>query len=246
MTISPDVLDDLSLFKEWIMDKQPHIVKSFENEIDTLNETIATMATACCDQMAAMKKALLNGDPHIADKVVTGDWYINDLQLKIEQSAVQILARRQPLAQDLRHILTAMKISHELERIGDYAANVAKQWALLSKTPSAGSMKMIIEMVDVAGDMLRESIDAFLNFNIQKAMDVWHQDDKIDAIYASLMLFVKSEMAGGGESIECGTQLISMARCCERTGDHITNIAEEIFYMATGDNFSSHDSYEGA
>ena len=152
--------------------------------------------------MTAMKKALLNGDTHMADKVVTGDCHINDLQLKIEQAAVQMLARRQPLAQDLRLILTAMKISHELERIGDYAANVAKQLALFSKTPPADAMKMIMDMVDVAVDMLKGAIDAFLDFNIQKAMAVWRQDDEINAIYASLMILVKNGMAAGKESIE--------------------------------------------
>ena len=228
------------------MHNQPHSVRSYDEEIKGLNLLVITMATACSKQLMEMKQALASRDGIIGRDVAAKDEHINELHQKIENMAIRILARRQPLAQDLRHVLTVMKISRELERIGDYAANVAKRVDSLSRNTFEAPERMLIEMAETANRMLGKAIEAFLHFDVDTALSVWHMDDEIDADYASIIKLVQLEMTSDKERITEGTQLNYMARCLERCGDHIINMTEEIYFMTTGKNFSSHVAPENA
>ena len=226
------------------MDNQRHSVRSYDEELKGLNQLVITMATACSKQLMEMKQALASRDDKIGKDIVAKDEFINELHQEIENTAIKILARRQPLAQDLRHVLTVIKISRELERIGDYAANVAKRVGHLSKNTYEAPERMLIVMAETADIMLGKAIEAFLHFDVDTSLSVWNMDDEIDTAYASILKLVQEEMASDKKRITEGTQLNYMARCLERIGDHIINMAEEIYFMTTGKNFSSHGAPE--
>lgn len=218
---------------------QEHIVKTFDIEITKLKESIMTMAKECEHQLEKAVQALKLMDHTLAEKVVKTDETINALQREIEEQAVTFLATRQPLAVDLRQLLAVMRIASELERIGDYSANVAKRVMLLSNTPPKDSQDLIIAMANTGRVMLHDAIMAFLMLDLDKAVEVWNKDDEIDANYIQLLSQVKSVMKEKLEQVEVddGTHLMFIARCCERIGDHVTNIAEDIYYIISGKNF---------
>lgn len=216
---------------------QDHIVKSFDIEIAQLKEAITAMAKKCENQLEKAVQALEIMDHTLALKVVSADETINECQRNIEEKSVEFLARRQPLAVDLRQLLCVMKIASELERIGDYAANIAKRVTMLSKAPSKEIKQLIISMANTGRIMLHDATMAFLMLNVEKAVEVWNKDDEIDADYIKFMTLLKQKMQEKTDMVEDGTQLMYMGRGCERIGDHITNITEDIYYIISGKNF---------
>lgn len=216
---------------------QEHIVKTFDIEITKLKESIMTMAKKCEHQLEKSIQALKLMDHTLAEKVVKADETINGLQREIEEQAVTFLATRQPLAVDLRQLLAVMRIASELERIADYAANVAKRVTLLSQPPTLELQDLIISMANTGRVMLHDAIMAFLMLDLDKAVQVWEKDDEIDANYTQTLSRIKLKMQEETQMVEDGTHLIFIARCCERIGDHVTNIAEDIYYIISGKNF---------
>lgn len=216
---------------------QNHIVKAFDGEIDNLDKKIIALAKSCENQLAGATRALKNLDISLAKKIVKKDAKVNSLHREIEEDAVRFIAKRQPMAVDLRHLLSAMKISSELERIGDYAANVAKRVMHISSAPSPEAIALIIEMAEICDVMIRDAKDAFVLLDIKKAVAVWKMDDEVDSKFARLMSLVRRQMQADTRTVGDGTQLIFMGRCCERIGDHITNIAEDIYFISTGQNY---------
>lgn len=216
---------------------QGHIVKAFDAEVENLNKKIIAMAKSCEGQLSRATKAFSKLDTDLAEKVIKKDDHINRLQREIEDNSVQLLAKRQPMAADLRHLLSVMKIASELERIGDYAANVAKRVTKLTDISFKEPVDLIVEMANICSRMINDAIDAFLDFDIEKSVAIWHRDDEIDEKFAGMMILARQRMQDKKDDIEDCTQLIFMGKCCERIGDHITNIAEDIYYMATGENY---------
>lgn len=213
---------------------QKHIVKAFDAEIDDLNKKVTAMGKACEEQIVKAVNALGSMDTALAQSVVKQDKVINQLQRGIEERSVSLLTRRHPLAGDLRHLLSVMKIASELERIGDYAANMAKRILALSLSPGQEPIDLIVDMADISRTMIHDVMDAFLNMDVEKAVKVWQTDNLIDRKFARMMAMVRKQMQEKTDQIDDGTQFIFMGRCCERIGDHITNIAEDVYYMATG------------
>ncbi len=216
---------------------QEHIVKSFDAQIDALNRKIEETAKACESQLSSAAQAFEYVDKDLAKSIVKKDDNINRLQREIEDACVRLLALRQPMAADLRYLLSCMKIASELERIGDYAANISKRVTELSETPSKEPSDLILEMIQLCNRMLKNSMDAFFNADAQNAVKVWHKDDEIDRKFARMMTCVRSQMQDEKDLLDNSTQLIFVGRCCERIGDHITNIAEDIYFMVTGRNY---------
>jgi len=217
---------------------QNHIVKAFDGEIDNLDNKITTLAKRCGKQLAGATKALNNLDISLAKNVIKEDAQINSLQREIEDEVVKFIAKRQPMAVDLRHLLSVMKIASELERIGDYAANVAKRVLhLTSSSSSREAIDLILEMARTCQVMILDVKEAFSLLDTQKAVAVWQMDDEIDSKFARLMSLVRTQMQENKDAVGDGTQLIFMGRCCERIGDHITNIAENIYFISTGQNY---------
>jgi len=194
------------------------------------------MARACENQLSEAISSLESLNSELACEVIEKDKIINAFHREIEGTIVDILAKRQPVAVDLRYLLSAIKISTELERIGDYAANIAKRVTRLSNDLFRDPMDLILEMATICQEMLIRAIEAFLSLDTKKASDVWDRDQDVDRKFARMMTQIRVKMQEKSEAIDNMTQLIFIGRCCERIGDHITNIAEDIIYIATGQN----------
>lgn len=214
-----------------------HIVRAFDEEIKGLNQRIADMAGLCEDQLARATEAFRNLDKTLAAAVVADDEKVNQAQTNVEEESVRILAKRAPVAVDLRHLLSAMRIASKIERIADYAANIGRQVTELSQAPAQEAADLIIDMAEICRTMLRDAVDAFLDMDTDKAEAVWKRDDEVDRKFARMMRFVRRQMQDEANAIADGTQLIFIGRFCERIGDHITNISEDIYYTKTGQSY---------
>lgn len=216
---------------------QEHIVRSFDEQITTLKEKIKQTSEACDRQLAGSARAVEQFDTELAKAVIEKDTAINRLQNEIEEESVRIIGLRQPMATDLRFLLACMKIASELERIADYAANISKRVGELKQPPDKEPVEIILEMIGLCSAMLQAVVEAFLASQADKAVEVWHKDDDVDRKFARMMTLLRNWTQDAGKNVEDITQLMFIGRCCERIGDHITNIAEDTYYMATGKSF---------
>ena len=173
-----------------------------------------------------------------ADVIIVCDEKVNVLQQEVEEHSIRILATRQPMAQDLRYVIAGLKVASELERIADYAANIARHISDLDHQLDIDHpIASIIEMVELTKGMLADIMVAFSKVDAQRAIAVWHRDDQIDQIYAGLLSDLRARMSEDPGNIRSYTGLIFIARCCERIGDHITNIAENVHYIVHGKTY---------
>jgi phosphate transport system protein len=215
-----------------------HTVKSYDADLDLLKAKISEMGREVEDQIAKANQALLNRDNGLAELVKISDEKVNVLQQESEELGVRILATRQPLAQDLRNVIASLKMASELERIADYAANIAGYISDLDRHLDLDQpIDAITEMVELAKEMLTDLMDAHSKGHLQKAIAVWHRDDQIDAVYADLLSELRSSMSEDSDNIKAYTGLIFAAKCCERIGDHITNLAENVYYIEYGKSY---------
>ena len=215
-----------------------HTVKSYDADLDLLKAKISEMGREVEDQIAKANQALLNRDNGLAELVKISDEKVNVLQQESEELGVRILATRQPLAQDLRNVIAGLKMASELERIADYAANIAGYISDLDRHLDLEQpIYAITKMVEMAKNMLTDLMAAYAKGDSQKAIAVWHRDDQIDAVYADLLGELRASMSEDSDNIKAYTGLIFVAKCCERIGDHITNLAENVHYIEYGKNY---------
>lgn len=216
---------------------QEHIVKSFDRDLKALKEKILEMGGATMRQLTDAMSALDKKDGAAAAEILKKDAAINALQVEVDRMTVNLLAMRQPVALDLRYVVSGLKIAADLERIADYAGNMVKYIDDVSSLDQDEAISMIRRMVDAAEEMLAEVMDAYRNEDAEKAEKVWRMDDRIDSVYSSLIGGLRKFMSDNPDSVQACTQLIFTGRCCERIGDHITNMAESVYYIVTGDSF---------
>jgi phosphate transport system protein len=171
----------------------------------------------------------------VARRVIEEDVKIDDIERDVETQAIDLLARRQPVADDLREIVSALKISSDLERIGDYAKNIAKRATVINQSPPLKPISVIPEMSRVARRMINDVLDAFIERDAAKALAVWQRDEQIDELYNSLFRELLTYMMESPNAITPCTHLLFVAKNIERVGDHITNIAEIVHYVARGE-----------
>jgi phosphate transport system protein len=227
------------------MDDRKHIVRSYDRELDLLKARLEEMGQAAEEQLASAIEALVTRDNRLARDVINRDPRINAFQNEIDGLAVEILALRQPMAHDLRHVISGLKIAAELERIADYAANVARHVMDLDHVCLEKPLDLIIRMAKIARGMLSAVMDAYQVLNVYRAIDVWKQDKEIDRIYEDLLSRLRLYMSVDSQNVQTYTNLIFVARCCERIGDHIKNIAESVYYIEYGDTDSGLDLPDG-
>ena len=215
-----------------------HIVKSYDEDLDMLKSRLSEMGKEVQDQISKAGRALQNRDGGLADVIIVCDEKVNVLQQEVEEHSIRILATRQPMAQDLRYVIAGLKVASELERIADYAANIARHISDLDHHLDIDHpIASIIEMVELTKGMLADIMVAFSKVDAQRAIAVWHRDDQIDQIYAGLLSDLRARMSEDPGNIRSYTGLIFIARCCERIGDHITNIAENVHYIEHGKTY---------
>ena len=211
-----------------------HIVKSFDKDLQTLRDKLAEMGANTEAQLASAIEALVSRNAELAEAVIKNDKRVNDLQNEIDSLTVRMLATRQPLGFDLRNIISGLKIASDLERIADNAKRIARSVDDLNNITLDKPIELIIEMSKIGQQMLIDIIDSYQKSDAQKAVEVWHTDKEIDTMYADLLSQLQIFMKDDSDNLHAYTSLIFVARCCERIGDHITNIAEDIYYLVNG------------
>jgi len=211
-----------------------HIVKSYDEELSRLNAWISEMAGLAELQLQMALDALSRRDTDLAQRVIAGDARVDQLERDVANQVVRLLALRQPMAIDLRAIVSALKISSDIERIADYAANLAKRSLVLSQIPPMRSMGGVERLGRLVLGLLRDVFDAFANNDVQKAHSVWLRDEEVDDMYTSLFRELLTYMMEDPRNITPCTHLLFMAKNIERMGDHATNVAELIEFKVTG------------
>lgn len=224
-----------------------HILKRFDQELERLNATISEMGRLAESQLAQSLVALRQRDAEIAEQVIADDLRVDALDLAVQEQAVKLLALRQPMAVDLRVIVSSIKIAAALERIADYAKNIAKRSMALAQgtvpTPAIAGIERLGRLVCTA---LGDVSDAFAHDDIAKAHDVWQRDQEIDQVYTGSFRELLTYMMEDPRTITACTHLLFMAKNIERAGDHVTNIAELVNYRSTGHGFEEVRPKRGA
>ncbi len=223
----------------------PHIVRSFDKDLTRLKDKILEMGVTARSQLTLTKKALGTRDRILAKDIVSGDKGVNALQHEVDRQTVRLLALRQPMALDLRIVISSLKIAGDLERIADYSANIARHIFALENIPSPRPIQSVQEMIDIAHAMLTEALEAFDTLDAPAALAVRRRDDEIDHIYRKVLTQLRTFMTKDKEAITTCTTLLFVARCCERIGDHITNIAESVHYIVSGAPLEDTESVPG-
>ena len=211
-----------------------HIVKSFDEELEQLNEIVVRMGGLAEAQLADAIQAVSKRDGDLADRVIKGDRAIDELEQKLEQNAINLLARRQPMANDLRTVVAALKIASDVERIGDYAKNIAKRAHVLCQLPPVPPAYVIPRMAALVQSIIKDTLDAFISSDAEKAVSVWLRDEEVDEMYTGLFRELLTYMMEDPRNITPCTHLLFIAKNIERMGDHATNVAETIHYKVTG------------
>ncbi|MDE2239230.1 MAG: phosphate signaling complex protein PhoU [Rhodospirillales bacterium] len=215
-------------------DEPKHIVTSFEADLKKLRDLIANMGGLVERAVADATQALLTRDPDIASRVIEGDARINAEQHNVEQFAVKLLALRQPVADDLRQAIQALKVVTDLERIGDYAANIAKRSIVINQVASNFPLAGLGQMALLVQQNLKASIDTVGEADPQKAIMVWRADQMVDDLYNTIFRELITYMMEDARNISACTHLMFIAKNLERIGDHTTNVAELTYYAVTG------------
>jgi phosphate transport system protein len=211
-----------------------HIVKSYDEHITLLTRKILEMGGLVEQQIAQAIQALVDRDVEYANRVIERDDQIDLVEEEIDQFAIRLLATRQPMASDLRLIAMAMKISNDLERMGDYATNIAKRCERLAKEPPVKPLYTIPRMAQISQSMVKDVLDAYVERDTDKAIAVWRRDDEVDDMFTSLFRELLTYMMEDARNISQCIDLIFVAKNLERIGDHATNIAEKIHYIIHG------------
>src|SRR5471030_985504 len=216
-----------------------HILKRFDEELERLNATINEMGGLTESQFAKALAAVRERDTATAEQVIADDARVDALDVAVQEQTVKLLALRQPMAVDLRVILSSIKIAAALERIADYAKNTAKRTIILAQGNSPASAVAGIDRLGrLVRTALKDVLDAFAEEDVEKAHDVWQRDEEIDQVYTGLFRELLTYMMEDPRNITACTHLLFMAKNIERAGDHITNIAELVSFRKTGKTFA--------
>ncbi len=204
-------------------------------EIDNLKKELLTLCSVVEESLWQAVRSIKNRDVKLAEKVIASDIEIDQMEVKVEEDCLKILALHQPVAIDLRFIITALKINNDLERIGDLSVNIAERSQFLSTCNSVGILLDYGPMAEKTQAMLKKSLDALVNMNCELAYQVCEADDEVDAINRQMYDQVKQQIKQNPEDIESLIHLLSVSRHLERIADHATNIAEDVIYMVKGE-----------
>ncbi len=213
-----------------------HTVKSFDEDIAQLRSIISRMGGLCEVQISAAVDALVTRNVEAAAKVVLEDARIDALETEAEALAVRIIALRAPMADDLREIVAALKIAGVLERIGDYAKNIAKRASVLAQAQPIEPAIIVPEMARVVVSMIKDVLDAFVDRNVELARAVCERDRGVDDFYNSLFRSLLTFMMENPHYITPSTHLLFVAKNLERIGDHATSVGEMVHFAVTGEH----------
>lgn len=211
-----------------------HTDREYEAELRDLKDKLLRMAGLVEQMIAAATTALVEGDLERARDTIAADGAVNALEIETDELCLIVLARRQPMASDLRMITLAMKMVTDLERIGDLAVNICERTIDLQGEPRLEGFDTLERMANVAQTMVRDAIDAFIRRDADLAQQVIDRDDEVDELYHVYFRDVLAVMVVGAANVERGIHIQSVAKWLERIGDHATNLAELVIFMVKG------------
>ncbi len=212
-----------------------HFVKSFDQELKRLTDMLVRMGGIVENQVALASVAIMERNTEAASRTVEEDLKVDALEREVDQFVIRTLALRQPMAGDLRLVVAALKVTGDLERIGDYASNVAKRAIVLAQFPAPYALGGIAHMASLVQTQLKIIIDALGTADSEKAIEVWRSDRAVDDIYNTIFRELVTYMMEDPRNITPCTHLLFIAKNLERIGDHTTNIAETIYYAVKGE-----------
>ncbi len=219
-----------------VHENHEHIVSSFDDELTGLSRMIADMGDIAKHMVSDSAVALLSQNPDLARTTIKSDKQLDELERTIEDNAILLIAKRQPMAQDLRQIVVAFRVSSDLERIGDLAKNIAKRGlAIEDERLGKKLVKRITHMAALCITQLERVLNSYASHDTAMALRVWEEDEEIDALYNSLFRELLTYMMEDPRTIGHSTHLLFCAKNLERIGDHATNIAETVYYLVTGE-----------
>lgn len=217
------------------MGTSAHTVKAFDQDLDQLRASIAQMGGLAEDAIAESMRALMQRDIEAANRVIENDKKIDALEAVVERDAVQLIALRAPMADDLREVVAALKIAGVVERIGDYAKNIAKRVHVIEHSAGIEPLSLLPEMARIVGEMVHNVLDAFAARDSKIAVMVCERDRAVDDFYNSIFRTLLTFMMENPQNIGAATHLLFIAKNLERMGDHATNVAEMVYFAATGE-----------
>ena len=216
-----------------------HTVRSYADELDRLTDDLRRMAGIAESMVSDSYTAMVRGDMSLCEDVVVRDKEIDRHHEDIERGILRILALRQPVGPDLRLVFCAMKISNDLERVGDLAKNIARRGRAIDRTSDLEALRGIERMGRAVSLQMQDVLDAFTGRDVDMARRVWENDEDIDQHYNSLFREVLTYMMEDPRTIGASTHLMFIAKNLERIGDHCTNIAETVTFLITGTRLSN-------
>lgn len=219
-----------------------HTVKAFDSEIAQLRGLVAEMGGLAEVAIRDAIRALADHDEELASQVVAADARLDALEAEVDRLAVRTIALRAPMADDLRDVIAALKISGVIERIGDYAKNIAKRVNALEGRNKVEPISLVPAMAEIAEGMVRDVLNAYGSRDAALAVEVIRRDQKLDQFYNTLFRSLLTHMMESPATITVATQLLFIARNLERIGDHATNVAEMVYYAATGEYCTERDT----
>ena len=211
-----------------------HIVKSYDEELHKLEDALARMCGLAEAQFADALHVLADRDSDLATRVISGDQAVDECEEFVAEQTVRLLALRAPVADDLRMVITSLKVAGDIERIADHIANTAKRALVLNQAPPVAPMRSLGRLGRLVQDLVHQSFDAYLNRDAEAALAVRTRDQEVDDLYSSLFREILTYMMEDPRTITVCSHLMFIAKNIERMGDHATNIAEMTYYLVTG------------
>jgi phosphate transport system protein len=212
-----------------------HTMNAYELELTRLEDLVLGMGLYGISQLERAMSALQGRDSALAASVIAGDIREDTLEVEVDKLVVQLIALRQPVGSDLRHVTCAFKAAVHFERIGDYAVNVAKRSLVMPSEFPVANLLSIPRMSELTLKMLRDTVRAYREKDLDLAVQTWRSDAELDALTSVLLREIVASMKGDPKTIDAGTHLMFIAKNLERVGDHATNICELIYYRISGD-----------
>jgi phosphate transport system protein len=211
-----------------------HTDQAYEGELRRIREMLLMMGAKVEEMLGQAMKALVERNTELADKTLYIDRQINRLEIEVDDLCLKVLARRQPVASDLRFITMALKVVTDLERMGDLGVNICERVMELNEEPPLKPYVEVVNMAEAAQEMLREALDAFVAGDADRATAIIERDSNVDAYYATIFRDLLTYMMENPRNIYRATRVQSIAKYIERIADHSTNVAEMVVFMVRG------------
>ncbi len=217
-----------------------HTVKSFDEELDAVDKLIRDMGLLAADMVERATKAMVETDLNAVGLVIKDDLKLDEMQRLVDENAVTLIAKRQPMAQDLRAVVCAIRTAGDLERIGDLAKNISKRVKAVGDVPATHDLAHGLQrMAELARNQVSGVVDLYISRRAEQFEALRDRDEEIDIAYTGVFRELLTYMMEDPRKISACTHLLFCAKNLERIGDHVTNIAENAYYMITGDQLPS-------